>query len=83
MNIKEIKPKVWINILLITLLLIFILQNLEQHEVKFLFFPSFSLPLFIIIAVSFFIGFYSSYFTGLMRKSRRKSKQEEEVVQKD
>lgn len=83
MKITEIKLRVWLNIGLIILLIIFILQNLEQHKVKFLFFPSFELPIFVIIAVSFFIGFYSSYFRSLMKKSKKSSIPEENNLQQE
>jgi len=51
-----------INILLIVLLLIFVAQNLEQIKVSFLFF-GFSMPLVILIAVVFLIGYLSGVWT--------------------
>lgn len=47
------------NIVLIIILLLFIGQNLEMVKVRFLFF-GFELPLFILIAIVFFIGYYTA-----------------------
>ncbi len=77
MNIKEIKPKVWINIGLVVILLIFVLQNLDTHQVRFLFFR-FNLPIFVIILVSFFIGFYTSFFKNAFGKKKEDAKEQEE-----
>jgi uncharacterized integral membrane protein len=63
MKLKDIKPKMWINILLIILLLVFILQNLDTHYVKFLFIQ-FNLPIFVIIAVSFLVGYLTAIFAS-------------------
>jgi uncharacterized integral membrane protein len=52
-------PKLVINIVLIALLLLFIVQNVQSTQVKFLFF-GFEIPLIIIIAISFFIGFLTA-----------------------
>ncbi len=64
---KKINFKQMFNILLITLLLVFILQNLENIRVKLLLF-SFEMPLFILIIVSFSIGFFS---TKLIYKEKK------------
>ncbi len=48
-----------IDILLITLLIVFIAQNVESVNVKFLFLD-FDLPLIVIVAIAFFIGFFTS-----------------------
>lgn len=52
-------PKQVLDIVLIALLIVFIAQNVESTKVRFLFF-GFELPLVIVIAVSFFIGFYTA-----------------------
>ncbi|HBH85499.1 MAG: hypothetical protein A2X05_17305 [Bacteroidetes bacterium GWE2_41_25] len=52
-------PKQVIDIALIALLLLFIGQNVQSATVKFLFF-CFEMPLIIIIAISFFIGFFTA-----------------------
>jgi uncharacterized integral membrane protein len=56
---KNISTKQIIDILLIALLLLFIGQNLEGVRVRFLFF-GFELPLFILILIVFFIGYYTA-----------------------
>lgn len=56
---KNISTKQIIDILLIALLLLFIGQNLEGVRVRFLFF-GFELPLFILIIIVFFIGYYTA-----------------------
>jgi uncharacterized integral membrane protein len=67
------KTRMIINIILILLTLIVIGQNLENVRINFLF-VKFSLPLMIIIAFSFFTGFFTArVFT------RRKSKEKEEL----
>ena len=63
---KNITFKQVINIVLIVLLLVFVGQNLEQISVRFLFF-GFSMPLVILIAVVFLIGYLVAVF------SRKKS----------
>ena len=55
----NLTPRQVLDIVLIALLLLVIGQNLQNAEVKFLFF-GFELPLIIIIAVSFFIGFFTA-----------------------
>jgi uncharacterized integral membrane protein len=56
---KNITPRQIVDIVLIALLLVFIGQNLESVKVKFLFF-GFELPLFILILIVFFIGYYTA-----------------------
>jgi uncharacterized integral membrane protein len=56
---KNVTTRQIIDIILIVLLLIFIGQNLESVKVKFLMF-AFELPLVILIAVVFFIGYYTA-----------------------
>lgn len=48
-----------INIVLIILLLVFTAQNLDGARVDFLMF-AFELPLVILIAIVFFVGFYTA-----------------------
>jgi uncharacterized integral membrane protein len=55
------------NLSLLGLLLIFVLQNLENTKVKFLFF-GFELPLIILIIIVFFTG----YFTAVSFKKENK-----------
>jgi len=52
-------PKQVADLLLIVLLIIFVAQNIENVKVRFLFF-GFELPLIVIIAATFFIGFFTS-----------------------
>ncbi|PXW12921.1 MULTISPECIES: LapA family protein [Chryseobacterium] len=56
---KNISIRQVIDIALLILLLVFIGQNLENVKVKFTVF-SFELPLVILIAIVFFIGFYTA-----------------------
>jgi uncharacterized integral membrane protein len=56
---KNITTRQIIDIVLIVLLLVFIGQNLESVKVKLLVF-GFELPLVILIAVVFFIGFFTA-----------------------
>lgn len=57
----NLTPKQIIYIILLTLLLIFIVQNVDNIKVDFFYF-SFEVPLIIIIVVSFLIGFITSKF---------------------
>lgn len=67
-NPKKIGIRQVVDIALIIILLIFIAQNLESINVKFLFL-AFELPLIIIIASVFIIGFLTHrYFPGKFRK---------------
>jgi len=52
-------PKQAIDLLFIALLIIFVAQNVESVKVRFLFFR-FEMPLIAIIAIIFFIGFFTS-----------------------
>lgn len=63
---KKLTTNQIINILLIVILLLFIGQNLDMVKVKFLFF-GFELPLFILIAIVFLIGYY----TAIVFRKRR------------
>lgn len=66
---KKIGIKQIVDIALIIILLIFIAQNLESINVKFLFF-GFELPLIIMIAVVFIIGFLThKYFPGKFKSN--------------
>jgi uncharacterized integral membrane protein len=56
---KNLTTNQIINIVLIIVMLLFIGQNLEMVKVRFLFF-GFELPLFILIAIVFFIGYYTA-----------------------
>jgi uncharacterized integral membrane protein len=56
---KNLATRQIIDIALIILLLIFIGQNLESVKVTFLFL-GFELPLFILILIVFFIGYYTA-----------------------
>lgn len=56
---KNISIRQIIDIILLVLLLVFIGQNLESVKVKFLAF-GFELPLFILIAIVFFIGYFTA-----------------------
>lgn len=56
---KGVNPRLIINIILLIILLIFTGQNLAGVRVKFLFF-SIELPLVILIAAVFFIGFFTA-----------------------
>ena len=64
---KNISTRQIIDIVLILLLLIFIGQNLESVKVKILMF-GFELPLVILIAAVFFIGFYTAKSFGKKNK---------------
>lgn len=55
----NLTPGMIINIVLIAILLIFVGQNLQDTRVKFLVF-GFELPLIIIIAISFILGFFTA-----------------------
>lgn len=59
--------------MLIALLIVFVLQNVESAKVKFLLF-GFDLPLIAIIAITFFIGFFTA-----KAFSRRKSSKTENL----
>ena len=56
---KNISTRQIIDIVLLILLLIFIGQNLESIKVKFIVF-GFEMPLVILIAIVFFIGYYTA-----------------------
>ena len=56
---KNISTRQIIDIVLLILLLIFIGQNLESVKVKFIVF-GFEMPLVILIAIVFFIGYYTA-----------------------
>jgi len=67
-NPKKISIRQVIDIALIIILLIFIAQNLESINVKFLFL-AFELPLIIIIASVFIIGFLTHrYLPGKIKR---------------
>jgi len=53
---QKLTTKQYINIGLIILMLVFVAQNVESIRVSFLFF-GFELPLIILMAVVFFIGY--------------------------
>lgn len=69
MKKSKVSFKVWLNIAMIVLLLIFVLQNLEPYNVRF-FLLAFSLPIFVIVIVSFLIGFYTSFFMKIFKKEK-------------
>lgn len=48
-----------INLLFIALLIVFIAQNAESVKVRYIFWE-FNLPLIVIIAISFFVGVFTS-----------------------
>ena len=52
-------PKQIVDLLLIALLIVFVSQSIESAKVQFLFF-GFELPLIVIIAITFFIGFFTA-----------------------
>jgi uncharacterized integral membrane protein len=56
---RKLSLKQIVNIIAIALCLAFVAQNLESVQVYFLFF-GFELPLVLIIAISFFIGYFTS-----------------------
>jgi uncharacterized integral membrane protein len=56
---KNVSTRQIIDIVLIVLLLVLIGQNLESVKVKFLMF-AFELPLVILIAIVFFIGYFTA-----------------------
>lgn len=58
-NNENISTRQIVDIVLIVILLIFIGQNLESVKVKFIVF-GFELPLVILIAIVFFIGFFTA-----------------------
>lgn len=59
MTKRKIDFKQVLYLILIGLLIIFVVQNLDSTMVKFFTF-SFELPLIILIAIVFFIGFFSA-----------------------
>lgn len=61
-------PKRAADLLLIVLLIVFVAQNLENVKVRFLFF-GFELPLIVIIAITFFIGFFTSKVFSTKKKN--------------
>lgn len=63
----KINLKLIVDISLLILLLLFVLQNLESITVKILFIKL-AMPLFIIIAVSFGIGYYTGVVFGKGKK---------------
>ena len=69
---KKLTTPQIINIALIVLVLIFIGQNLESIEVRFLFIP-FRLPLIVIILGSVLFGYVTAL---VLRKSNRKDESE-------
>lgn len=58
-NMKRITIRQIVDIVFLILLLLFIGQNLASVRVRFLFF-GFELPLIILIAIVFFVGFYTA-----------------------
>jgi uncharacterized integral membrane protein len=60
---QNITPGQIINIILIVILLVFVGQNLEAARLKFLFF-AFEMPLIILIATVFFIGYFTAKVLG-------------------
>jgi uncharacterized integral membrane protein len=75
---KKLSKRQIFDIVLIILALIFIGQNIGIVPLKFLFIQ-FNLPLVIIIAVMFFIGFYTAKVFG----SKKIEKQKEEENKKE
>jgi uncharacterized integral membrane protein len=71
----HLTPKQVLDIFLLALLILFVGQNVQSAEVKFLFF-GFELPIFIIIAISFFIGFFTA-------KAFSMKKEQEKTVLED
>lgn len=65
-----------VDILLLALLIIFVVQNVESVKVQFLFF-SFELPLIVIIAITFFIGFFTSRTFSKEKKNEQKTPETE------
>jgi uncharacterized integral membrane protein len=59
LGMKNITVKQIINISVIIILLIFSFQNLDSVKVKLLFF-AFELPLVILIAIVFFVGYFTA-----------------------
>lgn len=65
-------PKQVVDLLLIALLIVFVAQNVESEKVKFLFF-GFELPLIVIIAITFFIGFFTSKVFSKKKNNEQKT----------
>jgi len=65
-------PRQIIDILLLAILIIFVAQNVESVKVRFLFF-GFDLPLIVIIAITFFIGFFTSKVFSRKKKNEEKT----------
>jgi len=73
----NLTPKQVFDILLLTILIIFIGQNVESVKVKFLFF-GLEVPLIIIIVISFLIGFYTSKVFSRKKKHNQTEETENE-----
>jgi len=65
-------PKQVVDLLLIALLIVFVSQNVESVKVKFLFF-GFELPLIVLIAITFFIGFFTSKVFSKKKNNEQKT----------
>jgi uncharacterized integral membrane protein len=70
---KNLTVKQIIQLSLLVIILIFVMQNLGMVGVRFLFFK-FELPLFILIAIMFIAGFYTSRLISSFRDAGKDRK---------
>lgn len=64
-------PRQVVDLFLIALLIVFVAQNVESVKIRFLFF-GFEAPLIVIIAITFFIGFFTSKAFSKKKKNEDK-----------
>ncbi len=76
---KKLTTKQIIDIVLILLLLIFAAQNVAPVKLKFLFF-GFDLPLIILIAFTYFVGFFTAKLFKTKKDVIEETKSKEETV---
>jgi uncharacterized integral membrane protein len=76
---KKLTTKQIIDIVLIFLLLIFAAQNVTPVKLNFLFF-GFDLPLIILIAFTYFVGFFTAKLFKTKKDVIEETKSKEETV---
>ncbi len=76
---KKLTTKQIIDIVLILMLLIFAAQNVASVKLKFLFF-GFDLPLIILIAFTYFVGFFTAKLFKTKKDVIEETKSKEDAV---
>lgn len=77
-SLKNISFSQILGIIALVLLITFVMQNLSNVSVKFIRW-TFDIPIFLLIIIVFFVGFYTSIFTGSGLEKFFKKKETYEV----